>query len=153
MEAVKNSALMLLYASVMGLIYYFLLPSGKISQTAKSVLSVFMLLCVIQPLFSFMNMELPGINLQEYEKFEDIDGELISAAENTVTSLIDSVVKKYCDEPYSIDVSVNILSDKSINIKQVRIVFEKGFIPEEEMINELELILGAPPEISVREEE
>ena len=153
MDALKNTALMLLFASVMGLIYYFLLPSGKISQTAKSVLSVFMLLCVMQPLFSFMNMEMPEISIDVYNNFAELDENFISAAKNTVINEIDFVIKKYTETPYNIDVSVNIFSDKSIDIEQVRIVFDKGFIPPAGMEEELFSALGIKPIVSAREEE
>ncbi|MCH5198796.1 MAG: hypothetical protein J1E34_07815 [Oscillospiraceae bacterium] len=153
METLKNTALMLLFAAVMGLIYYFLLPSGKISQTAKSVLSVFMLLVVMQPLFSFMNMEMPDIDLYAYGDFAELDDNFISAAKNAVISQIDGVIKKYTETPYNIEVPVNISENRSIDIEQVRIVFNKGFIPEEEMKEELFFALGAEPLISVREDE
>lgn len=153
METLKNTALMLLFASVMGLIYYFLLPSGKVSQTAKSVLSVFMLLCVMGPLFSFMNMEMPDIYLDSYNDFADLDGEFIAVAKKTVINEIDGVIKKYTETPYDIEVSVNISANKSIDIEQVRIVFDEGYVLYEEMQEELTLTLGAKPLISVRGEE
>lgn len=153
MESLKNTALLLLFASVMGLIYYFLLPSGKISQTAKSVFSVFMLLCVIGPLFSFMNMELPDIDIEAYNDFAELDENFISAVKNTVISQIDGVIKKYTEAPYDIEVSVNISSDKSINIEQVRIIFDSGFVVSEKMKDELSVKLGTEPIISEREEE
>lgn len=153
METLKNTALLLLFASVMGLIYYFLLPSGKISQTAKSVLSVFMLLCAMEPLFSFMNMEMPDIDFYAYNDFADLDDEFISAAKKTVISKIDGVIKKYTETPYDIEVSVNISADRSIDIEQVRIIFDKGFVPAGEMKEELALTLGTEPLISAREEE
>ena len=58
MASLKEFAVMMVFVSVAGFIYCFLLPAGGVSRMAKNLLSAIFLLLVLSPLFSFVGREL-----------------------------------------------------------------------------------------------
>lgn len=153
MEALKQLALMLVFCAAAGFIYYFLLPSGKISQTAKSVMSVFFLLCVLSPLFSFLGQELPSFGSAQPEAFPAYDEAFAEAAKRSVLAEADRVISQYTEIPYEISVDVHISDGDIINIEQIGIMFDEAPADPGGLAQALREALGAIPVITVREGE
>ena len=153
MEELKRFALMLVFCAAAGLIYYLLLPSGSVSQTAKGVLSALMLLCVLAPLFSFLGQELPRFSFaDETNIFYDGDT-WVEAAKNTVKRTVRDVVLQYTSLPYDLQIDAHITSGYGIDIKQVRLVFDRDFNSRGDLTLALAQALGVTPLVDVAEEE
>ena len=154
MEALKNFALMLVFLSAAGLIYYFLLPSGKVSQTAKSVLSVFFLLAVVTPLFSLSDALAPAFSFEAgYSEQTDFDEPYLDAAKAAIIQLIGGTVREYTDEAYEVSVEAHIGADRSIEIEQVNILFDAEPPDRGALTAALQSALGFAPALTVREGE
>ena len=151
--ALRDLALMLLFCAAAGLIYYFLLPSGKLSQTAKSVLSVFFLLCVLSPLFSFLGQELPDFGAAQSEAGTAYDDVFIEAAKKTALREIGAVIEAYTDIAYQIELDVHISGASDIEIKQVRVTFDAAPADSGALEQALTDLIGTAPVITAREDE
>ena len=57
MKELREWALMLVFISLASFIYWYLLPSGRISETAKAVVSVLAVASVCVPVFSFIGQK------------------------------------------------------------------------------------------------
>lgn len=148
MDEIKNWGLMLVFVSAGCMIYYFLLPSGSVSKTAKSVLSVIILGVVCMPFFTAL-FSLPDASFDfskapEPENFDDM---LISSAEKAVNNIIHDTVTKYTAEEYNTEIIIDISEDGSINIKQVNIIFNKRPSHEKDIRQELFDKLNIMPDI------
>ena len=154
METLRSFSLMMVFVAFMSVIYYFLLPSGNISRTAKSVLSAVTLACVLIPLFSvfegftvFKNAYEPDggtISPERYSYF-------VKQGKQAVDAVIEETVRKYTDIPYKTEIEVNISDDMSINIESVRIIFAERFEGMSDLMYELKNLLGIPPEASTED--
>lgn len=151
MEELKNWALTLVFISVASLLYYFILPSGTVSKTAKSVISVLALCAVCLPLFSVF-----GTNGFSSEIFSESAPEpsvpydyYAAAARQRVEELIAGEIKKYTSVPYETEIDINIGEDNSIIIEHVRIIFSAQPQREDSLRKALFELLGIQPEIEV----
>lgn len=155
MDNIKAWALLLLFVSIGGFIYYYLLPVSGVSETAKSVLCVFSLSAVCIPLFgSFSDIDKDIFNFEAYSTLneqEALENFALSTKE-TLNLQIEECVKKYTDTPYEIDIGINISDSYSINIEYVRLIFEKDFGDIYALSRALENICGFIPEITVKNE-
>ncbi|MBQ7638642.1 MAG: hypothetical protein IJS90_07060 [Clostridia bacterium] len=107
----------------------------------------------MQPLFSFFEIELPRFDSDKTAEFADLDAYFTEQVKSEVVSVVSDVVKKYAKTPCDIEVFVNISEDRSINIEQVRLIFDKNAVYDVRLEKELEAFLGIRPEIVMREEE
>ncbi len=154
MEALKQTSLLLLYVAAAGFIYYFLLPSGRLSQTAKSVFAAFMLLCVLQPLFGLLRNPVSAVSaVPAAFDAADYGAPYTAAAERTVKRQIREIVERYTDEAYEIYVSAHITPSLVIDIEQVRLRFRAAPPEWETLRRELTAALGSAPELEVQEDE
>ncbi len=153
MQELKLFAVMLVFLSAAGLIYYFLLPSGKVSQTAKAILSVCFLLAALSPLFSLASNVSPTFSFEEKSVSSAFDGNVTDAAKAALVRQIEAVIAEYTDVPCEVSVSAHIGEDYSIEIEQVNILFDAE-IPDEGALREaLHEALGFQPVLTVREDE
>ena len=153
MEQLKQFALMLVFLSAAGLIYYFLLPSGRVSQTAKSILSVFFLLAALGPLFSLTTSLTPAFSFEAQSDAFVYDEAMVDAAKAAVVRRIADVISSYTDTPCEISVSANIGTDYSIEIEQVNILFDADVQNSGTISLALREALGFAPVLTVREGE
>ena len=152
MEALKHTALLLLYVAAAGFIYYFLLPSGRLSQTAKCVFAAFMLLCVLQPLFGLLRQPAAAVSAASASfNAADYGAPYAAAAERTVKRQIKEIVERHTDEAYEIYVSAHITPSLVIDIEQVRLRFRAAPPEWEALRQELASALGSAPELEVQE--
>lgn len=154
MTGFREWALMLVFIALSSFIYWYLLPSGRISETAKAIVSVLAVAAVCIPVFSFIgraDVSLSSFMSEDGETsvFEPSDVYL-AIAENTVNEKIELIVKKYTTNGFFIKTDMNISEDHAIDIKQVSVCFEK--YPEKlpELSLEIEEALGIPPVFSLK---
>ena len=153
MQELKQFAVMLVFLSAAGLIYYFLLPSGKVSQTAKSILSVCFLLAALSPLFSFASNVSPTFSFEERSGGSAFEENVIDAAKAALVQQIEAVIAGFTDVPCEVSVSAHIGEDYSIEIEQVNILFDAE-VPDVGALKEaLNEALGFQPVLTVREDE
>lgn len=154
MDTLRGWAVMLVFIALSGFIYYYLLPSGRVSDTAKAVFSVMTVAAVCLPLFGFFDgsarlfSELGagggGESYAPFDAYADI-------ARATVEEKLSLAVKKYTDGEFIIETDINISDGMCIDIKQVSVIFEK--YPEKlpELSLEIEDMLGITPHFILRE--
>ena len=145
MDKLKSFALMLLFVSAALAAVTFLLPSGRISKSAKAVFSVFMTLCVVAPLFAlldiFSGFEAPDIT-------ENGSG-FAAAAEEKIKDALGAEIDRRTDIPYNISLNTDIGGDFVINIESVRISFSERPENLDEIAFALEKELGFMPEFKL----
>lgn len=150
MEELKNWGIMLIFISSGTLIYCFLLPSGNISKTAKTVLSICVLSLVCMPMFgvfsSFSDMDTVFYEPPEIEDYGDI---YIESAKNATENLIKEIVRKYTSVPYKTEIFIDKTEDSSINIEYVGITFSAKPQHEKDMREALYDALLIIPDIKV----
>lgn len=150
MEELKSWGLLLLYISAGSLIYCFLLPSGGVSKTAKSVISLCVTVSLALPLFNSLG-KLKGIDFTfevptEIRKYDDF---VMLSAENAIEELIKENVLKFTNVPYKTDIIIDKVEDGSINIGYVGLIFSSKPLREDELREALFQVLGVPVNISV----
>ena len=154
-EQIKIWAILLLFVAVGGYIYYYLLPSSSVSDTAKAVLCVFSLTAVCAPLFgafSDINTEIFDFEVYSTKSNEDMLEYYANAARQTVEEKAYEAVRKYTAVSYKLETDINISDDYSINIEYIRLIFEKEIGETDALSRELEDVFGFIPEITVRNE-
>lgn len=150
MEELKNWGIMLIFVSSGTLIYCFLLPSGGVSKTAKSVLSVLVLFCVLFPMFGVYDAFSQGnINFLDAPEIEEYDDLYISSARAATESVIKETVRKYTTVPYKTEIFIDKTEDGSINIEYVGITFSAEPQKETELREALYDALLIIPDIKV----
>ncbi len=152
-EALRSAALGVLFVSAACCVYYYLLPDGKISGTAKRVLAVFFLASVLSPLFSLLN---GGAVFS----FGDVTtetqapaalGPLVAAAEAAFRAAADETIRAYTDVGYEIRIVSHITADNCIDMEQMTVIFEREFDGREKLAAALRESLGAAVETEVRD--
>lgn len=150
MEELKKWGIMLIFISAGTLIYCFLLPSGSVSKTAKTVLSICVLSAVCLPLFgvfsAFSGGEISFSEAPEIDEFEDI---FVESAKAATENLIKETVRKYTAVPYETEIFIDKTKDGSINIEYVGITFSAKPQHEKEMREALYDALLIIPDIKV----
>lgn len=147
---------MLLFVSAALAVSTFLLPSGRISKTAKAVLSVFMTFCVIAPVFGVIGKNSIGKELEGiFSGFEAADVSdnaemFLNDAKLKIADVLSEIIKKYTDEPFFISISADIGEDYVIDIESVRVTFSVRPEKTEALALALEKELGFMPEFEVR---
>jgi len=150
MAELKNWGLLLLFLSAGSLIYCFLLPSGTVSKTAKSVISVVLMSLVFLPLFSaFGNMNSDEFGLSGEYETENYDYFLEESVRTAAEEVIRTTVRKFTAVPYKTEIFINKTEDGSINIEYVGITFEAKPQFEEKLGDALYEALGIIPDIRV----
>lgn len=148
---------MLLFVSVALAVAAFLIPSGRISKTAKSVLSVFMTFCVIAPVFGVIGKNGSGKELLDiFSGFESRDvtengNALLNDAKERLTEALEGIVVKYTEIPFEISLFADIGEDFVIDIESVRITFSTRPENLDDIAFALEKELGFMPEFVVAE--
>ncbi len=158
-EKLKSFALMLLFVSAALAVTVFMLPSGRISKTAKSVLSVFMVFCVIAPVFGIIGKNGVGRELADifsgYSPPESSDnGEIMAEqAREQVAAALTEIIKNKTEIPFDISLDIDIGDDFIIDIKRVTVFFYSR--PENlgDIAFTLEKELGFMPEFKVDDDE
>ena len=147
-ELLRSFVLLLVFLSVTGGIYLYLLPEGGLSETAASVLSAVTLVCVLSPLFG-LAQRLKGFDFSfalPAETAATDPAPLEAAARETAERLIGETVRRYTDEPYRVELTVHTDADYRIDIQRVRLVFERRFPELTDLAYALRTALGADPE-------
>lgn len=134
-------------------IYYYLLPNGNISETAKRLLSVFFLAGVLSPLFSVFDAVesfsfVPGVT-EEAQLADAAFDPIIAAAEAAIRSAVDSMIRAETDAPYEIRLSVHITETGGIDIKRLTVCFEREFAGWEKLTAALREAFGEAVETEV----
>ncbi len=153
METLKSFAAIMVFIAAAGFIYTFLLPSGKLSQTAKSVLSALVLLCSLSPLFSLAGQAPPSFSAAEYEYKEEYNGLWLQTVKETLAAEVRKTVSRYTDQPFELFIDANITETYIININSVRLVFRAAPAGIDELRSALCELLGTGAVLEVQEEE
>ncbi len=150
MDLLRSFSLLLVFLAFAGVLYRFLLPSGRVSETAKAVLSAAALVCVLSPLFSAVR----GLNAwdgslpsAEPPAFDAAYEAYAAAGRAAVQSVIDETVRGFTDVPYRTEIGVHIPEDLSIDIESVRIIFARRFENMNELMLQLKNRLGVAPAV------
>lgn len=150
MEELKNWGFLLLFISAGSLIYCFLLPSGGVSKTAKSVISVAVIISLSLPLFNvFGNFSAESFIFEEAPEIENYDEHIIEAARNAVENTVHETVIKYTTVPYETEIFIDNNKENGINIEYVGIVFSAEPQREKELREALFDALGIMADIRV----
>ncbi len=149
-EEIRNWGTLLLFVSAGSLIYCFLLPSGNVSKTAKSVVSITVLSVVFLPvlgvLSQFPEMKVDFSSQPETAGYDDY---IINEAEKAVEELIAQVIKKYTSVPHKTELFIDKTEDGSINIEYAGIIFSAEPQRKEQLRQALFEALGIMPDIKV----
>lgn len=152
MQTLKVAALGLVFVSAACCIYYYLLPEGGVSRTARRILSVFFLACVLSPLFSvfnalgsFASFSLP----EETGTLQTNPGPLAAAGEAAVREAAEALIRAKTDVPFEIRISVHITETGGIDIERLHVRFEREFNGREDLAAALREALGCPVETEV----
>ncbi len=143
---------MMVFVSVAGFIYCFLLPAGGVSRMAKNLLSAIFLLLVLSPLFSFIGQELP-LQEQASAAYTENGALYAEAVKTALGKEINETVSKYTDLPYTLLLDAHISEDRVISIDRVRLSFSSAPGDETALLNALTDLLGTAPELEVQEDE
>ncbi len=150
MQNIRGWGLMLLFISAGSLIYCFLLPSGNISRTAKSVVSITVLSAVFFPLFGVfpdLSSFVPELDSElQTESFEDY---ALSQARTAVEDVIDGVIKNFTSVPHKCEIFIDKTGDGGINIEYVGVIFSAEPQKKEGLRQALFEALGIMPDIKV----
>lgn len=150
MEEIKGFGLMLLFVSAGSLIYCFLLPSGAVSKTAKTIISTVLMTLVFLPLFSvFGSLSEEDFSLSGSYGTEDYNSFLEEAVKAATEDVIKKTVRKFTNVPFETEIFVNKTEDGNINIEYVGITFSAKPQYEKEMTEALISALGIIPHIRV----
>ncbi len=110
-------------------VLHLLLPRDRISETVKTVLRFVLLTLVFLPLcytdFSFEESLISFFSIDEKEIAEhgEMNFDLLKGeTEKVVYAQAESVLSSYYSGMYEIEVDADILSDRCIHIKQIRII-------------------------------
>ncbi len=151
-ETLRGFAVMLVFCAAAGLVYYFLLPSGRLSQTAKGVLSAVFLLCVLTPLVTLVRGRLPEISPTPENASVYDYGYVEQAARETLTRTVEAAVRNVTNAPYELQADMYIAEDGGIHIERVSIVFGAYEPGAEALRDALTAALGFTPEMRFGEE-
>ena len=150
MEDIKSWGLLLIFVSMGSLIYCFLLPSGAVSKTAKSVISIVLMSLVFFPLFSAVgNIPEYDFDLSDSIESEDYNYLIKEQVKTATEEVIRDTVRKFTYVPYKTEIFVNINPDNSIHIEYVGITFSAKPQYEAELTDALYTALGIIPHIKV----
>lgn len=150
MEAIKNWGLMLLFVSAGSIIYCFLLPSGNISKTAKSVMSVVILSCICMPVFGvFTAFRGSDFSFSQPPEVSEPEDAVKKQAENAVNTVIREIIRKYTTVPYETEIFIDKTEDNSINIEYIGIIFSAKPQNEKEIREALYDAFSLMPDIRV----
>ncbi len=139
---------MLVFVSAGCMIYYFLLPAGNVSKTAKTVLSAMVFGIICMPLFSaVLSISDMSFSFSAAPDMENLDDLLVSQAKKATENIISECVKKYTDEEYKTEIFIDISDDSYINISKVIIIFSVRPAHEKDIRQELYDKLGIMPDI------
>lgn len=139
---------MLVFVSAGCMIYYFLLPAGNVSKTAKTVLSAMVFGIICMPLFSaILSISDMSFSFSAAPDMENLDDLLVSQAKKATENIISECVKKYTDEEYKTEIFIDISDDSYINISKVIIIFSVRPAHEKDIRQELYDKLGIMPDI------
>lgn len=154
MDGIKSWGMLLLFISAGCFIYYFLLPSGNISKTARSILGITVLSVVCIPVFSvtdFLGNFDPEFG--EPPAMISPDDYLRTEAENEINRIIENTVKNFTDISYKTEISIDINEETGINIEQIRVLFEKRPEKLREIKEALYEALSMIPDVKVERED
>ncbi len=154
MDGIKNWGMLLLFISAGCFIYYFLLPSGNISKTARSILGITVMSVVCIPIFSvtdFLGRLAPEFG--EPPAMVSPEGYLRTEAENEINRIIHDTVKNFTDISYKTEISIDINEDMGINIEQIKVLFEKRPEMLREIKEALYEALSMMPDVKVEKED
>lgn len=150
MESFKEWGLLLLFVSAGSLIYCFLLPSGNISKTVKSVISVVVLSSVCIPLTSVTGrLSIVPDFAEALPDIPDYADEYVEYARLAAEKIIADTVKKYTNVSYETDIIIDKTEDGSIDIGYIGIVFSAVPGKQKELRAALYDALGVMPDIRV----
>lgn len=150
MENIRSWALMLIFISAGSLIYCFLLPSGNVSKTAKSVISLVVLSSVCLPVFgAFSSFESNDFSFSSPPPVYDFDDVLLQTVKTETENIIRETVIKYTNVPYKTEILIDKTEDGSININYVGITFSAKPQREKEIREALFERLSLMPDIKV----
>lgn len=143
-----------MFIALASFIYYYLLPSGKVSDTAKTVISLVSILAICVPLFGFFEKGSDFFSdfsfAEETELFEP-ESYYAEITAKTVEQKVSLITREHTDIPFFVETQINISQDNCIDIEQVTVVFEK--YPEKlpELSQKFERELGISPKFSLKE--
>ncbi len=141
---------MLLFISAGSLIYCFLLPSGAVSKTAKSVISIVLMSLIFMPLFSVVaSLSEEDFSLSGSYETENYNSYLEESVKTVTKEVIRETVLKFTNVPYKTEIFVNKNESGNINIEYVGITFSAKPQYEKEMTEALTAALGIIPHIRV----
>ena len=150
MEEIKTWGIFLLFLSAGSLIYCFLLPSGAVSKTAKSVISIVLMTLVFMPMFSvFSSFSFADADFSGEYETQNYDDFMEKSVRSATEEVIKNIVRKFTSVPYKAEIFINKAADGSINIEYVGITFEAQPQYEEKLGDALFEALGIIPDIRV----
>ena len=95
MEEIKTWGIFLLFLSAGSLIYCFLLPSGSISKTAKSVISIVLMTLVFMPMFSvFSSFSFADADFSGEYETQNYDDFMEKSVRSATGEVIKNIVRK-----------------------------------------------------------
>lgn len=151
MDAIKEWSLGLCYVSCACMIAYYILPSGKLTESTKRIISVLCLSALTIPLITG-GMSLPEIDFDPpgndaTDISGQISGQLCTAAESRIKSALEASVNSLYSGEYEIFVTADIQPDNSILINEIRVVLHSGEGDVRAVRSQIEVDAGITPVI------
>ncbi len=129
MDNLKEWLLSVCSFTIASTLLHLLLPRDRISDTVKTVIRLVLLMLIFMPLCGFdFSSDMFEEFMYKYEQDEpeqqpEIDNALLlRETEAAVCMQAEVILSSYYSGKYKIDIDADILSDRCIHIKQIRII-------------------------------
>lgn len=150
MNTLKEWGLLFLFVCAGSLVYCFLIPSGNISKTVRSVVSVIVLMSVCIPVAGLFDTDIRDWDfIEKAETVPDMGEVFAEEIKASVNELIADEIKKYTTVSYKTEIIIDKNEDGSINIGYIGIIFSCEPQRKNELREALFSVLGLMPDIRV----
>ena len=125
MEILRTWALTLLFTAAGCFVFYFILPSGGLSKTAKSVISAVSLAAVMLPFFGIAG-KLSDVSFDfsfTEPETDAVPEYYLTAAEEAVSSVVREIILEYTSVPCEISVSVHAGEGQEVIADRIVLIF------------------------------
>ena len=151
MDALRQFALFLLFSAVVMGAVTFVLPHGRLTETAKSVLTVTVFFAVLQFLPAFrLRLPVPasagGYDADDFSAAAEVAG---AAAERLMNGVLAERLRTVTNAPYTASFALHIDGDMRIDLQRLEIVFPSGGADAENVETAVRELFGEAVEVKI----
>ena len=129
MDNIKMWILSICISSIVGGVFYIIVPDGSLGKTVKVVITVFLLSCVILPFSgNKIDFTVDDFDIDTNNKYSEIlKNNITDKMKEIITENISSVLKKRKYDYRSIEINTDKNENSDIYIKEIIIVLPKKY--------------------------